>query len=200
MADFSLRPGQSIGEPELSRKLGISRNSTREALIKLETVGFVSRRAGGRWVVFEMSPTDAEEMYECRAALEGLAARRAARLAVEEHLDLRPLEVALDRGRESLASEDFAAAARHSGEFHDGLIEAAGNKKLTSLFESLQPQFRFNRLMMLRHHTRRGFLDENSAILAAVRDGDQGLAQRLVGESADNDLAAVLKLYEQGLL
>ena len=200
IADFSLKPGQPIGEPELSARLGISRNSTREALIRLETVGFVSRQAGGRWFVYVMTPEDAVEVYECRASLEGLAAVRTASLAAAGEFDPSPLEASLVAAHQAFGRKDFEAIAKHSGEFHDALIRAAGNRKLVSLLDALQPQFRFNRLMMMRHGTRTGFLGENEALLKAVAAGDGPGARALVEQIAAVDLAAVLKLHELGHL
>lgn len=200
IADFSLMPGQSVGEPELSARLGISRNSTREALIRLEAAGFVSRRAGGRWFVYVMTPKDAEEVYECRASLEGLAVYRAAEKASTGDFDAAPLRQHLIAARQAFDEKDFEAVARHSGEFHDDLIASADNQKLISLIDALQPQFRFNRLMMMRHGARSGFLSENEALLDAVVAGDGELARKTVEEITANDLSAVLRLHEDGHL
>lgn len=200
IADFSLKPGQPVGEPELSARLGISRNSTREALIRLETVGFISRRAGGRWFVYVMTPEDASEVYECRATLEGLAATRASALAAEGKFNPLPLKAALESARDAYSQHDFEAVAKYSGEFHDELIKSAGNRKLASLLDALQPQFRFNRLMMMRHATRAGFLDENEALLSAVSAGDAERARHVVEEIAGADLKAVLGLIDSGHL
>jgi DNA-binding GntR family transcriptional regulator len=200
IGDFSLKPGESIGEPDLSSRLGISRNSTREALIRLEAGGFVSRQAGGRWFVYAMSSADAEEVYECRAALEGLAAQRAARLAAEGVFDPMPLHIALEAARQAFREGDPEAVAKHSDEFHVGLVQAAGNRKLTTLLDALQPQFRYNRLMMMRHGVREGFLDENAALLRAVLAGDAPGAQEIVKKIAAADLRAVVEMQNSGQL
>ena len=200
IGNFSLKPGESIGEPDLSSRLGISRNSTREALIRLEAGGFVSRQAGGRWFVYAMSSEDADEVYECRAALEGLAAQRAARLAAKGAFDPAPLQAALAAARQAALQGHSESVAKHSDEFHAGLVEAAGNRKLATLLDALQPQFRYNRLMMMQHGVREGFLDENEALLRAVLAGDAAGAQELVKEIAAADLRAVVEMQNSGQL
>lgn len=200
MADSRLKPGQSIGEPELSSWLGISRNSTREALIRLETMGFVSRRAGGRWFVYAMNERDAREIYECRSCLEGLAVVRASRNAQEYGFVSSPLEYALEQAQAAYTVGDFELVAQFSGEFHDNLVVASGSQKLTFLLETLQPQMRFNRVAMMRHNRRSGFLRENELLLEAVKSGDGTRARQIVDEIASSDLEAILELISEGYL
>src|ERR1700684_4120958 len=73
-----LPPGSPVAEPRLAKEFGISRTALREALVRLEAEGYVVRGKGGRRRVFRMSRQDAIDIYECRGALEGLAAGLAA--------------------------------------------------------------------------------------------------------------------------
>src|ERR1051326_9590051 len=75
-----LRPSQRVLELELAAQLEVSRTPVREALQRLAGDGLVlSHRRG--WIVREHTALEIKEIYECRMALEGYAARLAARRA-----------------------------------------------------------------------------------------------------------------------
>lgn len=78
---LDLAPGAHLTEEEVCATYGVSRSPVREAFRALEGDGLVIRlvRRGVR--VTPMSRRDLDELYACRVALEGLAAREAAERA-----------------------------------------------------------------------------------------------------------------------
>lgn len=194
-----LPPGSPVAEPRLAQEFDISRTVLREALVRLEAEGYVVRGRGGRRRVFRMSRQDAIDIYECRGALEGLAAALAAARAGPPDLD---------RARQLLAG-CAAALARGalnevvscSAEFHDIVIAGAANAKLTSLMSVLQPQLRLNRWLMLHHSTRDGdYITENTQLLEAIAAHQARRAEEQARFSAQEDLKAVLLLFDRGIL
>lgn len=195
----ALPPGVPISEPSISKQLGLSRATLREALVRLEAERYVVRSSTGRWRVARMDRTAAEEIYQCRGALEGLAARLAAERRDSSYLDAMANE--LRRLRRSYSSGDVTAAAKHSTRFHDLVIEAAGSKKLHVLMNILRPQLLQNRFLMLRHNTRdSSFLDQNEQLCKAIAEGRRTDAERIARKSAEKDIVAVLNLFDQGIL
>jgi DNA-binding GntR family transcriptional regulator len=194
-----LPPGTSVAEPRLAQEFGISRTALREALVRLEAEGYVVRGKGGRRRVFRMSRQDAIDIYECRGALEGLAAALAASRAKVPDLDrarqlLQGCREALDRGA-------LDGVVSCSAEFHDIVIASAANAKLTSLMSVLQPQLRLNRWLMLHHATRDGdYITENGSLLDAIVAHKAQDAEHLARFSAQQDLKAVLCLFDNGIL
>ena len=69
--------GEVMSELGLSKQLGVSRTPIREAIRRLEQEDFLEESGRGA-VVVGISREDMEDMYEIRAQIEGLAARRAA--------------------------------------------------------------------------------------------------------------------------
>src|SRR3954466_3926627 len=69
------RPGDHLGEVELATSLGVSRGTVREALRHLQQEGLVT--AGTRGVLRgnSLTPTEVRELFQVRAALEGMAVR-----------------------------------------------------------------------------------------------------------------------------
>ena len=71
-----LRPNQPLAEVDIAERLNVSRTPVRESMQRLAADGLViSRRR--RWLVYEHSKQEIEEIYEVRLALEGYAARLA---------------------------------------------------------------------------------------------------------------------------
>ncbi|MGE0724861.1 MAG: GntR family transcriptional regulator, partial [Alphaproteobacteria bacterium] len=86
----AIRPGAKLNGPELSRRLGVSRGPLREAIRRLEERQLVqcTPNAGARVVLH--SPEEVIQFFYVREALEGMAARLAARTMSDADLaDLR---------------------------------------------------------------------------------------------------------------
>src|SRR6188472_2587582 len=71
-------PGSRLPQVEIARKLGVSTTPVREALAMLQREGLVRLHPQRGAVVFLPSVDDLSEHYEIRAALESLAAAKAA--------------------------------------------------------------------------------------------------------------------------
>jgi DNA-binding GntR family transcriptional regulator len=65
-----LRPGQTLNQDDLARRLGVSRVPVREALRTLVGEGLIIMRSGMGAVVAELDAEEVEELYELRLQLE----------------------------------------------------------------------------------------------------------------------------------
>src|SRR5919197_2931132 len=74
--DFRFKPGQRLIERELVEQIGVSRTTIREVLRELAAEGLVTTVPQKGAIVAVPSAQEAAELYEVRAALEALAARR----------------------------------------------------------------------------------------------------------------------------
>ena len=74
-----LKPGDRLNTSRLARSLGVSRMPVREALTRLASVGLVENIPHRGAFVKKLSIEEVIETYYIRAALEGVAARLAAR-------------------------------------------------------------------------------------------------------------------------
>ncbi len=145
-----LRPGTRLPtEAQLSRMLGISRNSLREAFRILDGLGFVEKRPGRGIVVKAglargrdpgLEPSAAVDVapvaFQVRTIVEARCAELAARLATEA--DLTELESQLLLFEESLKRGDLVAATQAHLNFHDVLVRMAGNPLLAALYHQVR--------------------------------------------------------------
>lgn len=119
------RPGDRLVESELAEKFGVSRTPIREALQRLETQSLLSRD-GRSLIVSSLDHNQMAELYVVRGALEGLAARLAARHATAEEARLLREMVEADHAR----LNDPAALARSNRRFHKQIHLASHNRFL----------------------------------------------------------------------
>jgi DNA-binding GntR family transcriptional regulator len=140
-----LKPRERLVEFELAERLGLSRTPIREALRRLEERGLVRILPRRGAVVADLSPEDAEGIYEVRVCLETLATRLAVGAITSRQLgEIADLETACAR----LASGgDIAALMAANDRFHDAIYGAAGNPCLLDLIRQLR-----QRVNLLRYN------------------------------------------------
>jgi DNA-binding GntR family transcriptional regulator len=177
-----LSSGSKISEPELAKALNVSRGPLREALMRVEGLGLLERipHVGAR--VIEFSPAKLAELYAVREALEGMAARLAARNISDEELSV--LNTVLDTHQEHITHVDGQSYFRQHGDFdfHYMIIKASRNQHLISLLcNELYHLLRMYRYQSPRSHSRPSeALNEHHSILRAIAHRDEELAEMLM--------------------
>lgn len=121
-----LRPNEPLIEVDLAEKLSVSRTPIRESLQRLAAIGMIVPRRRG-WAVREYTPEEALRRSEVRLALEGFAAMLAATRATDDQLE-RCHQIHLDRL--SVEPEDDERRVSTNRDFHNAIIDAAGNEQL----------------------------------------------------------------------
>ena len=189
-----LRPGDRLPpEKELSEKLGLSRNSLREAVKALELIRVLDVRRGDGTYVTSLEPRllleamsfvvdlhqDASvlDLFEVRRILEPAAAAMAARRVTDD--DIAALNALLTEVGRDTSVEDLVA---HDVKFHGFINELSGNSYLSSILDSLSSS-------TLRARIWRGLTEQNSvartlaehqAIVDALAAGDVDLVRSCV--------------------
>ena len=188
-----LRPGARLKEAELVAALSVSRTPLREALAALRAEGILERDDDGLRVR-RLDWHDVRGLYELRGTLEGLAASLAARNAGDaERTVIEGICAAEAELIEAGAPPHLLA--RQNRQFHNAILQAAGNRFLA---ESLE---RLSRLMVLLGATAytlagraEAIRDEHAAINNAIRSGDATAAATAMSRHLDNALTARLRL------
>lgn len=176
LAAGDMVPGQRLVEQELSETFQVTRSSVREALQELAAEGLVELipRRGAR--VRVISVEDAVQITECRAALEGLCARRAAGLATaEHHATLREIGAAM---REAVANGELEMYSALNRRLHDLVAEMSGQHVAGSLLERLNGQMvRYQFRLALRPGRPTQSLPQHLSIIDAIVAGDPRAAE-----------------------
>jgi DNA-binding GntR family transcriptional regulator len=172
-----LRPNERLVEADLTRRLGIGRSAVRTALARLEHEGLVELEPHRGARVRLVSVPEAVEILQARAALEGLAAARAARNATET--DIADLRAILAEMRRLLDAGDLLKASDTNAVLHRRLLEIGGHATATRLIDGLRSQLvRFTyRTILVPGRSERSFT-EHTAIVDAVAAHDSRAAER----------------------
>jgi DNA-binding GntR family transcriptional regulator len=128
-----LVPGQRLIERELVELTGVSRTSIREALRELAAEGLVTAIPNKGMVVASVSAEEARQLYEMRAALEGLAGRLFTLNASDAQR--KALARALARIEKLAARGAPVLAAKNA--FYDVLFEGGRNEALRDVAAGL---------------------------------------------------------------
>ena len=168
-----LKPGQRLVERELCQALDVSRTSVREALRHLESEGLVQYVGQRGPSVSVLSQQDIKNIYELRAALEGLAGELFCERASDHQINL--LQATTDALKEAfdLAGMDKILAC--TKDFYKLLLEGSCNSELDASLNRL-----LARIMVLRAGTIaqpgrwKDSLKEMQTIMHAItkRDGE----------------------------
>lgn len=182
IVEGQIAPGSKISEPELAKRFEVSRGPLREALMRIEGLGLIERipHVGAR--VIQFSSAKLVELYAVREALEGMAARLAARNITE--IEIAGLETLLSTHSAHIDQVDGASYFHQQGDFdfHYRIIKASRNSQLISLLcDELYHLLRMYRYQSPRAQSRPvEALDEHKFILQAIRNRDEELAEMLM--------------------
>jgi DNA-binding GntR family transcriptional regulator len=132
-------PGDHLGEVDLAGQFGVSRGTVREALRHLQQEGLVTAGARGMLRVRSHSATEVRELFQVRAALEGLAVRLLIAAPAREAAvaSLRAAVADLDA-----THPDFIAHLDADMAFHLLLCELSGNSMLVTAWRQLAGRIR----------------------------------------------------------
>ncbi|WP_051223507.1 GntR family transcriptional regulator [Conexibacter woesei] len=172
----ALQPSERLVETELAQRFGVGRAAVRTALARLTQEGLVEheRNRGAR--VRLVGESEAAEILEARAVLEGLAARHAARHATPEDID--ELRAVLADMRDRLDAGDLLGASDRNAVLHSRLLALAHHGTVDRLVAVLKGQLvRFQyRTILVPGRSERSF-GEHTAIVDAIAAGDPDAAE-----------------------
>lgn len=168
---LDLKPGDAIVEDDIAEQIGISKTPVRQALGRLELEGLVIRIPYKATYVADLDPSDAADIFELRAVLEGLAARSVVDIVDEATLD--EAEAILDEHDKAVAAGDLERAGQLGESFHKLVSGASTNRHAAAMLETLNLQLERLRSLSGHHHDRaEKSANEHRAILAALRARD----------------------------
>lgn len=179
ITDGTFRPGEKLpGQRELAEMLQISRNSLREAISVLETIGLVKVEVARG--VFVSEPHNSfpkwkfpflctpQEVYAIRYCIEPFASALASpNLATN---DIARLERSVAEMTEAFLNGDIVEMARLDRVFHDTIVAACKNVLIIRTYESIHDVVvETQRIPMSKIDTLRETPEEHAAIVTALK-------------------------------
>jgi DNA-binding GntR family transcriptional regulator len=200
--------GSRIQQDQLAREFGVSRTPVREALQKLQGTGLVEFIPNRGAFVKGVSSRQIRETYEVRAALEGLAAARAAeRIEPGELAELKAAQAAHLAGIEELSAAPVDGATSPDDAwfkadllFHDTIAEISGNQRLTEELATFRGTFPAGLVRPAARDTPRIIarsVNEHAAVVEALEKGDPDAARHAMESHMLRSSERVVEWFER---
>src|SRR5690606_1174374 len=185
-------PGERLREVVLSERLRVSRTPIRAALQALAGEGLLVHNPNRGYHVREYSVDDIVQAYEIRASLEGLAARLAAQLGMEQEersiveQALRDGDALFEKGM--LTAEDRSVYGAVNDAVHSA-VHAAGKsrmlKDLLRMTHQVAPSSHRNVIAFDFNDVRRRH-DDHHRIYEAILCRDGGRAEMIMRDHVES--------------
>lgn len=182
--------GTRLRIDELAGRYGVSHMPVREALRVLHGEGLVIIEPNKGARVLTVHPGFIEDLFDMRAALETMLARRAAERRTQEHFD--KLRRAEDDLEALVEKRDFASVAEANRRFHTVINDAAGNPGALVIVD--RHWLLLSALLRRYGHGEERFqrvIDDHQHIIHSIERRDAAGAAALMGahiEKAKNNL------------
>jgi DNA-binding GntR family transcriptional regulator len=181
----AVKPGEWLRQEKFAQQFGVSQTPVREALKQLSAEGLLEHVPYRGIRVVQFTLTDVHDLYECRAFIEGMAARYAA-LSISD-TQIAELRALFARMQQRLGPRHIAEYRELNRTFHTIIFDASGRSLLVRTLAQMWASFpsmlwsNFSQTAPAPLPGRdKTDVQEHGAILAAleVRDGDA--AERLM--------------------
>ncbi|MER7975451.1 MULTISPECIES: GntR family transcriptional regulator [unclassified Streptomyces] len=174
-----MAPAQRLVENELAEQFGVTRASIRAALIDLEAQGLVERIRNRGSRVRVVTVEEAVAITECRMALEGLCAAKAAALVSDRQIaELTELGTAMTK---AVADGEPMTYSELNQQLHTRVRDFSGQRTAVDLLERLNAQLVRHRFQLaLRPGRPQHSLNEHLAMIDAISARDPQAAEAAV--------------------
>ncbi len=185
IVDQSLAPGLRIRQHELADTLGVSRQPVSHALHLLHRQGLVIESGRKGFAVAPLDGARMSQLYEVRAALDGLAARLAAGRAAIDPTGLKALRARLDAGRAIGAAAPLSRLIKLDLAFHQAIYRLSGNPAIGETATPQWPHLRRSMGAVLMDEPYRALVwAEHEVIARRIEAGDADGAEAAARDHA----------------
>ncbi len=172
-------PGHKLKQEQIARMFGVSRMPLHKAFQMLENDMLVENLPRRGYFVTKIDSKQLIDAFECREALEGVAARNAAVLITAEEIACLKSLFQPFVGKRKIDKKKYTESDQ---EFHNVILKLSGNQILK----------RFEMLNNITSRTYRGglirepedTLDEHLGVIQALEQRSGELAEKLIRENS----------------
>jgi len=184
----SIESGDELREVNLAQKMGVSRNSLREAITILSHRGLVVRERNKSVRVRQLTREDVHDLYFMRSLLEGAAMRR---LAVDR-TRWAEIQSALTRLEALPKGAAWNEIAEADLSFHRAVVDAVGSPRLTQAHKLLTDQTRLVLGPSRRYADRASMIAAHRALFASLRSQDPEAATTALADHLELGATRIL--------
>ena len=190
---LELKPGTRLVEDELTETFSAGRTPVREALLRLQGEGLVSRQRG--WIVEAADPGSFRSIFETRIAIEGYAARLAAERITPAAL--RRLEQLM--GEMERTDKPRAEINRLNRAFHVEIVASSQNSLFVEMHQRTQFQYWNLRLpVVFLKEQLAASTEQHRSIFEALKSKQGERAERAARDHIEATMRIVAEALDEG--
>ncbi|MEY7999041.1 GntR family transcriptional regulator [Clostridium sp. Mt-5] len=195
------KPGDRIYESKLAEQFQVSRSPIREAIRSLEKDGLLCIDDKSRTTVYKPTIKDIEDIYECRRALESMAARLTTIRASGD--ELKKIENVLLEVKENIEHFDdnvTKAIILLNSQFHNLILHFSQNDRLQKQSNDLKLLTYFYRSIDVYENKRnRDIFEHHLKIFHFIKQRDAEKAARVMDEHIASDLKHLKNILKMNM-
>ena len=192
--DKKLKPGEKIIQEKIAEKLGVSRTPLQRALMILENEYLVVSIPRKGVYVRELDLKEMINIYDCREAIEGMAARTLASISNENIVSQLKQCFLPYLNADTIDVEAYTASDE---EFHKKLVKLTQNEPLDKIYFFSSIHDKVTNIGLVR--TPEETLDEHMEIIRAIELGDADTAEKHARQHINKSRTLLFNQYKQNL-
>ena len=191
-----LVPGQRLSETAVSDRLGISRNTLREAFRMLTHERLLVHKPHAGVFVAVPSLASIIDIYRVRRMVECQALRS----APARHPASRRMRAAVESAQASRETDDWLAVGTANMEFHSAIVALADSDHLDRLYANISAELRLAfGLLDDPDYLHRPYVERNAAVLALYLAGDSAGAASVLEDYLLQSERTIVAAYARQL-
>ncbi|REC93800.1 GntR family transcriptional regulator [Kushneria indalinina] len=194
LVEGAFAPGQQLSEMALCERLGVSRNTLREAFRTLAHEGLVTHQPHRGVFVTRPGPGSIVEIYRLRRFIEC----RALSEAWPSHPAVKEMRAAVENARERREQKDWLAVGTANMAFHGAIVALADSPRLDAFFSQILAELRLAFGLMADKEWLHGpYVEMNQQVLDTFEGGDTKAAVALLEQYLAQSERVVLAAWER---
>ena len=186
-----LKPGTRLVEAPLCKAFGVTRGVIRRIFVKLAHDKIIEIQPNRGAIVAEHNLEETKAVFEARSMLELGTVRKLAKHA--KNVNLKDIRDLVKKEENALSNGDWKEWVKLSGDFHLKLSEINNNPLVTNYLQTLIARTSLLIRMYESPAHNSCSIEEHTAILNAIEQGDEQLATSLMEEHLEDYANIFLK-------
>ena len=186
-----LKPGTRLVEAPLCKAFGVTRGVIRRIFVKLAHDKIIEIQPNRGAIVAEHDLEDTKAVFEARSMLELGTVRKLAKRA--KNVNLQSVRELVRKEENALSDGNWKEWVKLSGDFHLKLSEINNNPLVTNYLQTLIARTSLLIRMYESPAHNSCSIEEHTAILNAIEQGDEQLATSLMEEHLEDYANIFLK-------